>query len=74
MKHKVIDKPYDKTFDPSLDEYKEQMVSDLQRNVTGLEPSTQYEFQITGLVMVGGNETPGQYADIQVFTATETGQ
>ncbi len=74
MRFKILDKPYDKTFDPSLEEYSKKRLSDREKNVTGLEPSTQYVFQVAGLVRIGDEEVAGPSAALKTYTAVETGQ
>ncbi|XP_033636492.1 receptor-type tyrosine-protein phosphatase T-like [Asterias rubens] len=72
MRYKTLDKPYDKSFDPSQEKYTEENLSIFEKNVTGLEPSTQYDIQVAGLVLIGGDEVVGPYATMKIYTSVET--
>ena len=68
-----MEKPYDKVFEPS-----EEFLpinppeSDRKLNVTGLEPSTKYEFRVAGIARLE-EDIPGPYATLVISTPVETG-
>ncbi|XP_071799454.1 receptor-type tyrosine-protein phosphatase T-like isoform X2 [Asterias amurensis] len=72
MRYKILDKPYDKSFDPSQEEYTEEKLSIFEKNVTGLKPSTQYDIQVAGRVLIGVDEVVGPYATMKIYTSVET--
>ncbi|XP_022092290.1 receptor-type tyrosine-protein phosphatase T-like [Acanthaster planci] len=70
--YRALEKPYDKMFQPSAAFLPvNNSESGRQRNMTGLEPSTEYEFRVAGIARLD-TDIPGPYATIRTFTAAET--
>ena len=70
LSYRVMEKPYDTSF--SLNSSFESVdidSSDMHRFISGLEPSTKYDFRLKGFNSAG----VGEKATLETFTAVETG-
>ena len=70
LSYRVLEKPYDANFSPTNSfETVDIEPSDMHRNISGLEPSTKYDFLLEGFNSVG----VGEKTIMDTFTAVETG-
>ncbi|XP_038056405.1 receptor-type tyrosine-protein phosphatase T-like [Patiria miniata] len=72
LDYRVLEKPYNKTFQPSAS-FTPVDISEsaMLHTVTGLEPSTKYEFRLAGVARLDV-DTPGPYGVLDINTAVET--
>ena len=70
LSYRVLAKPYDANFSPTNSfETVDIEPPDMHRNISGLEPSTKYDFRLKGFNSAGaGNRTT-----LEAFTEVETG-
>ncbi|XP_033644813.1 receptor-type tyrosine-protein phosphatase T-like isoform X1 [Asterias rubens] len=69
LSYRVLEKPYDANFSPTNSfETVDIEPSDMHRNISGLEPSTKYDFLLEGFNSVG----VGEKTIMDTFTAVET--
>ncbi|XP_071800431.1 receptor-type tyrosine-protein phosphatase T-like [Asterias amurensis] len=67
--YRVLEKPYDTNFSPNSSfESVDIEPSDMHCNISGLEPSTKYDFQLKGFNSAG----VGEKATIEAFTEVQT--
>ncbi|XP_071800429.1 receptor-type tyrosine-protein phosphatase T-like isoform X2 [Asterias amurensis] len=69
LSYRVLEKPYDTNFSPNSSFQSVDIDSpDMHINISGLEPSTKYDFRLKGFNSVG----VGEDATLEAFTAVET--
>ena len=70
LSYRVLKKPYDTSFSPNSSFQSVDIEpSDMHSNISGLEPSTKYDFRLKGFTSVGA----GEKATLETFTEVETG-
>ena len=70
LSYRVLEKPYDTNFSPNSSFQSVDIEpSDMHSNISGLEPSTKYDFRLKGFNSAG----VGDRATLEAFTEVETG-
>ena len=70
LSYRVLEKPYDTNFSPNSSFQSVDIEpSDMHSNISGLEPSTKYDFRLQGFNSAG----VGDKATLEAFTEVQTG-